>query len=142
MMCCAYIIGAPEGSRALIEAGADPRAADLDGSTALHFAALYGQREMAEHLIRAGAQVDARGQRSATPLMAAVAHRTEEVASALLAAGADPRIPNIHGATPMGAKLGRGALSPEWLAAIARAEARDLGVACSEAEPALLRPRI
>lgn len=53
----------------LLERGADARAADSDGETALHIAAQVGHEELVTLLIGSGAGVYARGLRGATTLI-------------------------------------------------------------------------
>ena len=54
----------------LLEAGADPNAADADGNTALHYF-LQGTdcESVVRHLVKAGADINARNKNGATPLM-------------------------------------------------------------------------
>lgn len=54
----------------LLEAGADPNAADADGNTALHYF-LQGTdcENVVRHLVKAGADMNARNKNGATPLM-------------------------------------------------------------------------
>ena len=54
--------------RALLAEGADVNAAAPDGTTALHWAAHWSDREAARLLVRAGADVDAVNRYGATPL--------------------------------------------------------------------------
>jgi ankyrin repeat protein len=59
-------------ARALIAAGADPRARDGDGVTPLHLAGWEGAAELVDVLLAGGADVNVRDGRSLTPLWYAV----------------------------------------------------------------------
>jgi len=76
--------------RALLKAGVNPRLAEKDGTTALHWAAYRDDLESVDALIRAGASVSAANDLGATPLWAAALNGNGGVARRLLAAGANP----------------------------------------------------
>jgi len=57
--------------RLLLEAGADPGAADARANTPLHRAAAYGRREAAKLLLKMGARLDAPNRRRRTPAQTA-----------------------------------------------------------------------
>jgi ankyrin repeat protein len=78
--------------RRLVEAGADPGAANDDGWTPLHTAGMGGHRELARVLIDAGGAVSppAFGIVSATPLAFALFYCHREVARLLIDAGGAP----------------------------------------------------
>ena len=57
--------------RALLKEGADPKAAQPDGATALAWAAHWNELEIADLLIKAGADVNAANELGVTPLMLA-----------------------------------------------------------------------
>ena len=79
-----------EGVRALVREGADVNAAQGDGMTALHWAAMNGDVEMAQVMIYAGAGVKALTRLGAyTPLHLASQKGHGDVVSILLEAGAD-----------------------------------------------------
>ena len=79
-----------ESVRSLLKHGADVNAAQGDGMTALHWAAVNGDVETAEILIYAGAGVDAQTRLgSYTPLHLASREGHAEVLKSLLAAGVD-----------------------------------------------------
>ena len=79
-----------EGVRALVREGADVNAAQGDGMTALHWAAMNGDVEMARVLIYTGAGVKALTRLGAyTPLHLASQKGHGDVVSILLEAGAD-----------------------------------------------------
>jgi len=76
--------------RLLLKAGADPRAADVSGLTALHYAAALGKSKAADALILDGADVDARDIHGITPLHLAAAGGHTAIVTLLVGAGADP----------------------------------------------------
>lgn len=72
-----------------LERGADPRLADEDGDTVLHYAASNGHVRCVELLLLNGADVNARNHGYRTPLNMAAASGRVAAIRALLAAGAD-----------------------------------------------------
>ncbi|MDE3153729.1 MAG: ankyrin repeat domain-containing protein [Acidobacteriota bacterium] len=97
---------AQQGDRAtvqsLLKQAADVNAAQGDGMTALHWAALNGDDEMAKMLIYAGANVNAATRLGPyTPLFLAAQHGHAAVLATLLKAGADPKVETFTGATPL-----------------------------------------
>src|SRR6185503_20111147 len=83
--------GDAEAVRALIRSGADVNAAQGDGMTALHWAAMSGNRDIAFAVLTAGAMVDARTRLGDyTPLHLAAQESRADVVALLLGAGADP----------------------------------------------------
>jgi ankyrin len=79
--------------RSLIAKKADVNAAQVDGTTALHWAAQSDDLETAELLIKAGAKVTAANQEGATPLMLACVNGSAAMIEKLVAAGADVNAP-------------------------------------------------
>jgi ankyrin repeat protein len=75
--------------RTLIAAKADVNAAQIDGTTALHWAAYNDDPEMATLLVRSGANVNAVNRYGVPPLSLACATGHAGVVNVLLAAGAD-----------------------------------------------------
>jgi ankyrin repeat protein len=75
--------------RTLIAAKADVNAAQIDGTTALHWAAYNDDPEMAALLVRSGANVNAVNRYGVPPLSLACATGNVAVVKLLLAAGAD-----------------------------------------------------
>ena len=61
--------------RALVKEHADVNAAQVDGMTALHWAAYHDDREVAELLVKAGANVKAASRYGVTPLVPGVHQR-------------------------------------------------------------------
>ncbi|MCA9753909.1 MAG: ankyrin repeat domain-containing protein [Gemmatimonadetes bacterium] len=89
----------------LIDAGANPDAADALGRTPLHDAAERGVDWAVRALLDAGAQVNALDHDRATPLHRAA---SSAVATRLLDAGADPDLRDRDGRTPLHAAIGAG----------------------------------
>ncbi len=91
-----------EEVRALLKTGADVNAAQGDGMTALHWAALRGDVDMARVLVYAGANLESTTRLGAyTALHLASRNGRADMVAALLAAGADPRAPTSTGVTPL-----------------------------------------
>ena len=87
---------------ALIKDAADVNAAQGDGMTALHWAAMTGDVEIARMLIYAGANVKASTRIGAyTPLYLASQQGNAEVIEALIQAGSDPKAGTPNGTTPL-----------------------------------------
>ncbi|HLH41660.1 MAG TPA: ankyrin repeat domain-containing protein [Bryobacteraceae bacterium] len=80
-----------ERVRALVKQHADVNAAQPDGSTALHWAAHWGDLEMVSLLLQAGAKPGAANRYGSTPLSEAASLSTGQIVGALLKAGADPK---------------------------------------------------
>jgi ankyrin repeat protein len=84
----------------LLGTGADPNAADRDGTTPLYLASVHGAAEVVRLLLAAGATPDTESGRGeeGTPLCAAAAWGHTTVVQALLAHGADPNLREDQGA--------------------------------------------
>ncbi len=87
--------------QALLRQGADVDAPQGDGSTALHWASYWDNREIATLLILAGTDVDATNDLGVTPLWAACENGSPAMVSILLEAGADPDVALPFGETPL-----------------------------------------
>jgi ankyrin repeat protein len=88
--------------RAMIAAGVDVNAPQLDGATALHWAAHYDDLASAQVLINAGADPSAANRAGATPMRVAAANGSAAMIELLLDAGADPNEPlTPHGDTAL-----------------------------------------
>ncbi|WP_420632484.1 ankyrin repeat domain-containing protein [Candidatus Palauibacter sp.] len=91
-----------ESVRALLRDGADVNAAQGDGMTALHWAALRGEAEMVSVLVYAGANVASTTRLGAyTPLHLASRDGRAEVAALLIDAGSDPNAATTTGSTAL-----------------------------------------
>lgn len=92
--------------RTLLDAGADAKAKDRNGETALHFAR---NKDAAALLLQAGANVNARSKDGETPLFRALRHVNGEsggeaaarLCNALIDAGADVRAKDKEGRHPL-----------------------------------------
>jgi ankyrin repeat protein len=93
--------GDREAVRALLKRRAEVNAADLDGTTALHWAVRSDDSEMADLLIRAGANANAATTIGVTPLALAAENGSARLVTALLAAGANPNAVDTHGVTAL-----------------------------------------
>ncbi len=88
--------------RALIEHGADVKAGDIDGDTALHVASEHDEVEAVAVLVEAGADIEARGLERRTPLHAAARRLSLRVLAALLEHGANANAQRTyHNVTPL-----------------------------------------
>jgi uncharacterized protein len=85
----------------LLEKGADVRAREVDGTTALHYAAHYDDADLVKRLLEAGADAKAVNDYGATPLGEAAVTGDPAIIKALLAAGADAKATNQEGQTPL-----------------------------------------
>ncbi|KDO21909.1 TKL protein kinase [Saprolegnia parasitica CBS 223.65] len=74
---------------ALLDAGADLEAADEEMERPLHFAAIYGHKDIAAVLLARGARTSDRNQNGDTALHLAIQHKHGDVATLLVEAGAD-----------------------------------------------------
>lgn len=86
---------------ALIEDGADVRAASPDGTTALHWAVYNGDADLVARLIEEGAEVSAVNHYGSTPMIEAAVLGDVGIMEMLLDAGADVESPNADGQTAL-----------------------------------------
>ncbi len=99
-----------EAALALLAAGADPAAAEPDGSTALLYAAHHQDHALVERLLAAGADPSRANDYGATPLMEAASTGDAELVAMLLEAGADVEARNPEGQTGLMAAARAGGL--------------------------------
>ena len=85
----------------LLADGVSVRTAEIDGTTALHWAAHHDRLEIAGLLLEAGAAVDTTNRYGVTPLALASVNGSTPMIARLLEAGADPNLPNPEGETPL-----------------------------------------
>lgn len=76
--------------RGLLSASANVNASQVDGMTALHWAARHDDLETAELLVQAGADVTVANRYGVTPLSLACTNGNAQIVKLLLNAGADP----------------------------------------------------
>ncbi|MEE2637809.1 MAG: ankyrin repeat domain-containing protein [Acidobacteriota bacterium] len=101
--------GDVEQIRMLLESATDPNTADLDGTTALHWAANRDDLTTAQLLIEAGAQVSVANRYGATPLMVAATNGNAPMLELLLKMGAraNASLPEGETALMRSARAGR-----------------------------------
>ncbi len=94
--------GNRDGVKALLKQAADVNAAQGDGMTALHWAAMKNDADLVQTLLYAGANVKATTRIGAyTPLLLAARNGSAEVLEPLLEAGADVDAATSNGTTPL-----------------------------------------
>jgi ankyrin repeat protein len=82
-----------EAIRLLLRQKADVNVAQVDGTTALHWAVRLDDLDMVDLLLRAGAKVTAVNRDGATPLQLAALNGSAAMIEKLVKAGADPNAP-------------------------------------------------
>jgi len=92
-----FYAGTRDVAELLLGKGADLRARNTKGQTALHFAAIFGRRDVAELLVARGAEVNARADNGMTPLFFGAA----PMAALLIDKGADVNARAANGTTPL-----------------------------------------
>ena len=93
--------GDADAVESLLADGVSVRTAEVDGATALHWAAHHDHPEIAGLLLDAGAEVDATNRYGVTPLALASLNGSTPMIARLLEAGADPNLPSPEGETPL-----------------------------------------
>ena len=101
-----------EGIRALLGEPVDVNASQVDGMTALHWAARHDDLEMAKRLVRAGAAANAPNRYGVTPLTLACTNGNPKLVELLLDAGADPNTTLPGGETALMTAARTGRLGP------------------------------
>jgi ankyrin repeat protein len=87
--------------RSLIAACVDVNAPDVDGSSALHWAAQRDNLELVDLLLAAGAKAAAASRYNVTPLALASTNGNAAIIDHLLKAGADPNSTSVEGETAL-----------------------------------------
>ena len=87
--------------RRLVQSGADVKAVQADGATALHWAAYHGDAGLVALLLEAGADVSVANRNGSTPMWLAATQGDAAVIEALLEHGADANEPLPLGRRPL-----------------------------------------
>jgi ankyrin repeat protein len=113
--------------RALLQQRADVNAPQVDGMTALHWAAYHDDVETASLLVRAGARVNVANRYGIWPLTLAILSGNSALVDVLLNGGADPNttVPGGETALMTAARVGTLATVKALLARGARVDAKD-----------------
>ena len=98
--------------RALLQQRVDVNTPQIDGMTALHWAAFKDDLETGELLVRAGANVKAANRYGVTPLSLACVNGNGEMVELLLKGGADPNTALPGGETALMTAARTGSLAP------------------------------
>jgi len=85
----------------LLNAGADPLAAGLEGQTALHYATLNGSKPMVSSMLNLGADINGRDTYGRTPLMIAAMANHNDLAVFLIEQNADVNAADNYDKTAM-----------------------------------------
>lgn len=117
----------PETALYALSAGADARATEADGTTALHYAAHFGDLLLTQALLKAKADPNARNEFASTPLAEAAVLGDAKLIALLLKAGADPESANAEGQTALMtvARAGKLEAAKLLLKAGAKVDARE-----------------
>jgi uncharacterized protein len=86
---------------ALLAGGVNVNQAEPDGTTALHWAAHYGNSQLVAKLLNACAKPNVHNEYGSSPLSEAATYGNTELIRMLLNAGADPNSPNQDGQTAL-----------------------------------------
>jgi len=113
--------------RALVSGGADVNGPQVDGMTALHWAAFHDDQPTTELLVRAGADVTAANRYGVTPLSVACTNGNAAIVEVLLEAGADANtaLPGGETALMTAARVGALHVVKTLLAHGARVDGQD-----------------
>jgi ankyrin repeat protein len=98
--------------RALLKEHADPNASQVDGMTALHWAAYHDEVVAVKLLLGAGARAKAENRYGVTPLSLACTNGHAEIVRMLLKAGADPNSALRGGETALMTAARTGRIGP------------------------------
>ena len=89
------------GAEALLKSGVDANQKSSDGTTALHWAAYYGNAELVKSLLRAEADPATHNDYGSSPMMEAATVGNTELIKLLLDAGVDAESANPEGQTAL-----------------------------------------
>ena len=105
--------------RTLMLAKTDVNAAQVDGTTALHWAVYRNDTAIVDQLIKAGAKVGAKNREGITPLYMAATLGDPAIVATLLKAGANAKEPGPNGETTLmlAARNGNPAVVKQFIAA-------------------------
>ena len=119
--------GRTESLRSLLTQRADPNQAELDGTTALHWAAHFDHLPAADLLLKAGARAQVPNRYGATPLLLACINGSAAMVERLLNAGADPNTSMPEGDTVLmtAARTGNAAVMKALIVRGADVNARE-----------------
>ena len=104
--------GNPESVRTLLGNRADVNQVQVDGMSALHWAAYHDDLETAKLLVQARAKVDVQNRYGVTPLFLACTNGNAQLIELLLEAGADPNAKLRGNETPLMTAARTGKLAP------------------------------
>lgn len=116
-----------DGVRRLLAQRVDVNAAEVDGTTALHWAAHHDNVAVADLLLKAGAKAQVKNRYGATPLQLACVNGSAGMVDRLLGAGADPNTAMPEGDTVLmtAARTGNAAVVKALIARGANVNAKE-----------------
>ena len=117
LLVAASVAGSLESVKLLVAAGADMKAQDRIGATALHLATGANDEAMVRYFVEQGLDVNAADKSGATPLQNAAGNRNLAVVKLLLAKGANPNAANTFGGVVSKGLIAHKGLTPLILAA-------------------------
>lgn len=117
----------PAAVKSLLQHGSNPNEADVDGSTALAWAAMRSNEEVTAALLKAGADPNLTNELGIGPLALAVKSGSAAIVGQLLEHRADPNVARENGETPLmvAAQMGRTDLMKMLLVKGASVHARE-----------------
>lgn len=117
LLVAASVAGALESVQLLAAAGADLKAVDRNGVTALSMAAGANDEAMVRYFIDQGLDVNAADKGGFTPLLQAASHHNLTLVKLMLAKGASPNVANTFGGVVPKGPIALKGLTPLMLAA-------------------------